>query len=188
MATKTRAGKKKAGTRKGLAKKLGRKIARKMSALVLDTRTTKTIASKPLKPVRFSVQALAKAKTRAFRAQGSRELLTIKNAFQLSSPELGSIFGGVSRQAIDKWLEDGVPNDRVAEVSRVAQIAEELARLFKAQRLPAIVRGPMRGLDNRSILEVLSSEGSTPIYLLFRMLRELVPGAEPIRREATARR
>ncbi|HTU69545.1 MAG TPA: hypothetical protein VMF11_04415 [Candidatus Baltobacteraceae bacterium] len=184
----TREKNKKATARKALADKGGRKLAGDRSVpLPVDAPVKPITSHKPMKPVRLSVQALAKADTRAFRAQASRELLIIRNAFQLSSPELGSIFG-VTRQAIDKWFEGTVPNNRVADVSRVAQVAEELALLFKKQSLPAIVRGPMRGLGNRSVLDVLRTEGPAPMYEFFRMMRELIPGARPVSAQAQPKR
>lgn len=131
--------------------------------------------------VKLNPRRMASALERTYRVRGSRELLAIKDLFQLSSAELGSLFGNVRRQAIDQWFENGVPTDRVAEVDRVAQVANQFATVFKKQRLPAIVRGPMNGLDGRSVLEVLRTEGVEPIYELFRMMSALVPGAEPIR-------
>ncbi|TAM73282.1 hypothetical protein EPN44_14220 [bacterium] len=130
--------------------------------------------------VKLSTRRVAEALERTFRVRGSRELLKVRSSFQLSAPELGQLFG-VSRQAIDKWIERGVPTDRVVDVDRVAQVATTLEKIFKRQRLPAIVRGPMRGLDNRSIYDVLKTEGVRPIQGLFHMLGALVPGAEPIR-------
>lgn len=123
---------------------------------------------------------MADAFSRAYRLRGARELLTIKDLFQLSSAELGELFGGVRRQAIDQWLEGGVPTDRVADVDRVAQVATTLGTIFKKQRLPAIVKEPMHGLDNRSIYEVLKAEGVAPVQELFHMLGAMVPGAKPI--------
>lgn len=133
-------------------------------------------------PFRFklSARAVADAMDRAFRARGSRELLTIKSAFQLSSAELGELFGGVSRQAVEQWMERGVPIERAADVDRIAEVTLELRKRFKQQRLPAIARRPMTVFGNRSILTTLKTEGVGPIHEFFRRWEALVPGAEPI--------
>ncbi len=131
--------------------------------------------------VKLDARRMASALERTYRTQGSRELVTIKDLFQLTSSELGVLFGNVSRQAIDQWFENGVPTERVADVDRVAEVAEALGRTFKTQRLPAIVRGPMAVFDNRSIFDVLRTDGVGPLHEFFRRLEALIPGAEPIR-------
>lgn len=131
--------------------------------------------------VKLTPRRMADALTRTYRRKGMRELVTIKDLFQLSSAELGELFGGVRRQAIDQWFDVGVPTERVADVDRVAQVASNLGTIFKKQRLPAIIRGPMQALDNRSIYDVLRTEGVAPIQELFRRWAALIPGAEPIR-------
>lgn len=110
----------------------------------------------------------------------SRSLAAIRTAFDLSVGELAELFGGIGEQVVEQWLNRGVPADRCDEVDQIAEIAGELRRMFKPQRLPAIVRGKMAGLDNRSIIDVLKTEGSEPIHELFRALDALIPGAEPI--------
>lgn len=166
--------------------KAGKASARKASALAMPGRHIVRVPSSPYR-VQFTARTLANAMERVFRARGSHELLTVKTAFALTPKELGGLFG-VSRQAVDKWMDSGVPTRHVAEVDRVAEIARDLKRRFKAQRLPAIVRGPMAILDSRSIYDVLRDEGVEPIHELFRRWEALIPGAEPIRAGQYVRR
>jgi hypothetical protein len=120
-----------------------------------------------------------------FRRRGARGLFTVQKVFQLSLAELGQLFG-VRRRTIEHWLSAGVPIRYAADVDRIAELAIYLNRLFKSQRLPTVAREKLTGLDNRSMLEVLRTEGADPMYLFLRSLHELIPGADPISRKAPA--
>lgn len=91
----------------------------------------------------------------------------IRGIFDLSETELGELFA-VSRQAISHWRVHGIPPHRAADVDRVAELAQYLAREFMPERLPQIVR--TRGLNaddslaGHSFLEVLRTQGVMPIY------------------------
>jgi hypothetical protein len=78
-----------------------------------------------------------------------------------------------------------VPMRRAAVVDRIAELAIYLNRLFKTQRLPTVAREKLRVLDNRSMLEVLRTEGTDPMYDFLRALHELIPDADPIGRKLT---
>ena len=111
------------------------------------------------------------------RRQDVDALVTIKTLFRLNKSELGRLFG-VSRQAVGKWLSGGgTPPERVATVNRVAELARKLATIFKPDRLPSIVRAPLPGLRERSILEVLPEEGVDQVYELLERLKSYVPAA-----------
>jgi len=90
-------------------------------------------------------------------------LQTIQTAFGLSDGELGALFN-VSRQAAQQWKTRAVPPSRIADVGRVADLARLLKRRLRAERLPQIVRTPGRGLQDRTVLEVLAKHGVDPIY------------------------
>jgi transcriptional regulator with XRE-family HTH domain len=91
----------------------------------------------------------------------------IRDAFDLSETELGSLFG-ITRQAVSHWRARGIPPHRSADLDRVAELAEYLGREFLADRLPQIVRTPSRdkndGLGGRTFLDVLRADGVMPIY------------------------
>jgi hypothetical protein len=103
--------------------------------------------------------AILAAHERVYQRIGERDLATIEATFQASPAELGRLFGGISRQAINKWLDDGVPAPRLADVGRVADVARRLRRTFRRERIPAIVRQPNPGLGGESVLEVLARTG-----------------------------
>lgn len=135
--------------------------------------------------IRLTPDAMARAFARAFRTRGARALFTVQKIFQLSPAELGELFG-VRPRTLEQWFSAGVPIRYAADVDRVAELAVYLNQLFKAERLPTVAREKLAGLDNRSMLEVLRTEGTGPMYLFVRSLHELIPGADPIRHKAPA--
>ncbi|MBV9402891.1 MAG: hypothetical protein JO018_04090 [Candidatus Eremiobacteraeota bacterium] len=92
-----------------------------------------------------------------------RSIALIQETFALSDGELGALFN-VSRQAAQQWKMRTVPPSRVADVARVADLAQLLKRRLKPERLPQIVRTPGRGLQGRTVLEVLKRHGVEPVY------------------------
>jgi hypothetical protein len=97
------------------------------------------------------------------RTAGDKPLAVIQEAFELSDGELGALFN-VSRQAAQQWKLRIIPPGRVADVGRVADLARLLKRRLRAERLPQIVRTPGRGLQGRTILEVIAKGGVAPVY------------------------
>jgi hypothetical protein len=72
---------------------------------------------------------------------------------RLSNAEAARLFG-VSRQAFSKWLESGVPADRVPAVADLAAATDLLDRRIKRERIPAVVRRTSPLLQGRSLLEM----------------------------------
>jgi hypothetical protein len=132
-----------------------------------------------IRRIRLTPDVMAQALERVFRRRGARALFTVQKIFQLSSAELGQLFG-VRPRTIEQWLSAGVPIRYAADVDRIAELAIYLKRLFNSQRLPTVAREKLTGLDNRSMLEVLRTEGTDPMYMFLRSLHELIPGADPI--------
>lgn len=81
----------------------------------------------------------------------------LRASWQLSGSELGSIFG-VTRQAVSKWREGGVPPERAEALADLAAANELLERKLKRERIPAVVRRRAPRLGDRSLLE-LAQEG-----------------------------
>jgi len=90
-------------------------------------------------------------------------LSQIQAAFGLSEGELGEIFG-LSRQAVQQWRLRGVPNKRIADVDRIAELARILKRRLLPKRLPQIVRTPAKGLQGLTLLQTLKLHGVDRIY------------------------
>jgi hypothetical protein len=110
-----------------------------------------------------SAAAVPDAFARVYAKRGTRALARVAAAFGLNKAETGRLFG-VSRQAIDEWYLKGVPLGRIADVSRVADLADALHRRFKPERLPQIVRAPLPGLADESILKALCAHGTVPVF------------------------
>ncbi len=87
------------------------------------------------------------------RRRGGRELARILHVWQVSRAEAGRMFG-VSRQAVTKWLDDGVPSDRTARVADLAAATDLLTHHLKRERIPAVVRRPAPALGERSLLDL----------------------------------
>src|ERR1700683_5503867 len=126
--------------------------------------------------IRLTPSVMERAFARAFRRRGARALFTVQKVFHLSPAELGQLFG-VRRRTIERWFSAGVPTRHAATVDRIAELAVHLNQIFKTQRLPTVAREKLTGLDDRSMLEVLRTEGTDPMYMFLRSLHELIPGA-----------
>jgi hypothetical protein len=75
----------------------------------------------------------------------------------LSASEAARVFG-VTRQALSKWRQSGVPSDRTPALMDLAVATDELDRRLKRERIPAVVRRRAPDLGDRSLLE-LAGEG-----------------------------
>lgn len=76
----------------------------------------------------------------------------------LSRTEAGEMFG-ISRQALTKWLEHGVPSDRAEQVANLSRVTDHLVRHLKQDRIPAVVRTPAPGLGDRTVMQVFAEDG-----------------------------
>ena len=100
---------------------------------------------------------------RGRRAVEPKPINAIQETFRLSDGELGALFN-VSRQAAQQWKMRSVPSNRVADVARVADLAQLLKRRLRAERLPQIVRTAGRGLHGRTVLQTIALHGVEPVY------------------------
>jgi hypothetical protein len=129
----------------------------------------------PPRAWRLDAQSVYRAHERAYRRAGTSALSTVAATFQISPREIGKIFG-ISRQAIGQWARGGVPPARLADVSRVADVALRLRRTFKRERIPELVRQPNPGLDGRSVLRTLAEpDGVTRVMRALDRLTSYVP-------------
>jgi hypothetical protein len=78
-------------------------------------------------------------------------------AWQLSVSDVGRLFG-VARQAVQQWLDDGVPPARQPKLLVVLRIADLLERNLLPDRVPAVVRTPASAYGNRSILQAIGDD------------------------------
>ncbi len=78
----------------------------------------------------------------------------------ISQSEAGRIFG-VSRQAVARWLVDGIPSTQVSTFADLSVATDILTHYVKRDRLPAVVRRPAGALQGKSLLDMLG-EGRSP--------------------------
>jgi len=88
------------------------------------------------------------------------QLARVLDVWSLSMADAGRMFG-VSRQAVDKWLSRGVPEQRRQAVADLEAATDLLVRYLKRDRIPAVVRRPAERLGGASMLD-LARMGRTP--------------------------
>ena len=73
----------------------------------------------------------------------------------LSQSEAARLFG-VSRQAVSKWIDAGLPVERTEAVADLAAATDLLVHYLKRDRIAAVVRRPIARIRNRSLLDLLA--------------------------------
>lgn len=96
------------------------------------------------------------------RRRFGRSLARTLSVWGLSQAEAARLLG-VSRQAVGKWLEKGVPSERLELVSDLAASTDLLVRYLKRDRIPAIVRRPIPLRDGDSLVQLLSQGRSSEV-------------------------
>ena len=97
------------------------------------------------------------------RQRAAQSLARVLSVWDLSRAEAARFFG-VSRQALSKWLQQGVPAERTQAVADSAAATDLLAHYLKRDRIPAVVRRPAPELGGRSLLQLLA-DGDTRALL-----------------------
>jgi hypothetical protein len=76
-------------------------------------------------------------------------------AWELTVADVGRLFG-VARQAVQQWLDAGVPPARQPKLAVLLRIASLLERELLAERIPAVVRTAAPAYGDRSILAAIA--------------------------------
>ena len=97
------------------------------------------------------------------RRRTSRSFARTLEVWGLSQAEAARLLG-VNRQAIGRWLRQGIPPERACEISDLAAATDLLLRYLKRDRIPAVVRRPIRALDGASLAGLLG-RGDTQTLL-----------------------
>ncbi len=87
------------------------------------------------------------------RQRNAEALSRVLRVWGLNQSDLARIFG-VSRQAISKWLAQGVPPERAAAAADLAASTDLLTHHLKRDRIPAVVRRPAPALGGASLLQL----------------------------------
>jgi hypothetical protein len=94
-------------------------------------------------------------------------LRRLMDAFGLSKTELGALFS-VRRQAVDQWLERGVPAERQEKVQTLIAIADLLERKLKPGRLAGVARRPADSYSGKTMLELIAADSHRELLELVR--------------------
>jgi DNA-binding XRE family transcriptional regulator len=94
-------------------------------------------------------------------------LRRLMDAFELSKTELGSLFG-VRRQAVDQWIERGVPSERQEKVQTLVAICDLLERKLKPGRLAGVARRPADAYGAKTMLELIAANRHRELLELVR--------------------
>lgn len=84
-------------------------------------------------------------------------LAVIGRELELTRGELGELFH-VSRQAVSEWMDTGIPQKRLGDVSQVLRIASVLSRKLKPGRAALVVRRPAPALGGRTLLDAIHDD------------------------------
>jgi DNA-binding transcriptional ArsR family regulator len=105
------------------------------------------------------VQAAVRTRVAALTAAPAGQLAAADLAralrvLDVSVSEAGRLFG-VSRSAVEQWLERGVPAARLSRAANLARMADILERNVKPERIAAVVREPAPAYGGRSLLALV---------------------------------
>lgn len=90
------------------------------------------------------------------RARAGETLQRVLQAWGLSQSEFARSVG-VTRQAVGKWLDRGVPEERVESIGDLAAATDLLVRHLKRDRIVAVVRRKAPALGGSSLLDLVAS-------------------------------
>lgn len=90
------------------------------------------------------------------RQRNALSFARVLSVWDLSRSEAARHFG-VSRQALSKWLRQGVPAERAEAIADLAAATDLLVHYLKRDRIPAVVRRPVAALDDRSLLDLFAA-------------------------------
>jgi len=105
----------------------------------------------PLEYERFTVAVLHELS-----GPGS-DLARLLAGWQLSISDVARLFG-VTRQAVQQWLDDGVPAARQPKLLQILRIRDLLERNLELPRIPAVVRSDAAAYGGRSMLEMIADD------------------------------
>ncbi len=97
------------------------------------------------------------------RYRAGQSLARTLTVWGLSQSEAARLFG-VSRQAVSKWIDAGLPVERTGAVADLAAATDLLVHYLKRDRIPAVVRRPIAKRHNRSLVDLLG-KGRTEAIL-----------------------
>ena len=130
------------------------------------------VLTPPAEPLRLFDDLAAQRFQRCVRRELSEPgsdnpLARLMRLFKLSKSELGRLFG-VSRQAVDGWLANGVPADREEKLATLLALADLLERKLKTDRIPGVARRPADAYGGKTMLELIVDDRQRELLNLVR--------------------
>jgi len=108
------------------------------------------------------------------RDEGRRMIHAIAGTFGIGRTDLAEILH-VRPSTLGQWSRRGVPAAHTADVDRLLELSERFRRAFANERIQQIVRTPGAGLNGRTVLEVLKTDGPQAVSdYLYRLLSFIV--------------
>lgn len=101
--------------------------------------------------------------------RAGQSLARTLSVWDLSQSEAARLFG-VSRQAVSKWLDAGVPAERSRAVADLAAATDLLVRYLKRERIPAVVRRPAPAAGNLSLFDLWAAGRTDELLELCRSM------------------
>lgn len=80
----------------------------------------------------------------------------------INHSEAGRLFG-VSRQAVSRWINQGVPATHVVTFGDLAAATDILSHYVRADRIPTVVRRPAPALNEHSLVDLIAQGRSADI-------------------------
>jgi hypothetical protein len=127
------------------------------ASIIGDMSPRSSIRSSPvILPAAIDFDGFTRAVLDELSGAGSA-LRSLLISWQLSTAEAARLFG-VTRQAVQQWLEGGVPPARQPKVLAVLRIGDLLSRNIRPERIPGIVRSPAPGYDGATMLQLIAQD------------------------------
>jgi hypothetical protein len=104
----------------------------------------------PLEYERFTVAVLHELRP-------DSDLARLIVGWELSISDVARLFG-VTRQAVQQWLDDRVPAARQPKLLQILRIRDLLERNLERPRIPAVVRSEAPGYGGRSMLKMIADD------------------------------
>lgn len=103
------------------------------------------------------------------RRRAGRQLERLLEVWGFSQSEAARRFG-VTRQAVSKWLDRGVPAERLESLADLAAATDLMVRHLRRERIPAVVRRGFAAADGRSLVDLVAQGESRRVLELCRAM------------------
>jgi hypothetical protein len=133
------------------------------AAGIISGMRTSSVSSPPAPlPAPLEYERFAVAVLHELSGPGS-DLTRLMSGWQLSISDAARLFG-VTRQAVQQWLNDGVPAARQPKLLQILRIGDLLERNLELPRIPAVVRSDAGVYGGRSMLKMIADDRQDELF------------------------